>query len=67
MHATEIILIFRSKMHINLNLAMVFLLQEDRFSKCDTCVKINGLLERMGSRADPDIKKRKQEHLKVVE
>ena len=29
--------------------------------------KINGLLERMGSRADPDIKKRKQEHLKVVE
>ena len=45
---------------------MVFLLQEDRFSKCDTCVKINGLLERVGSRADPDIMKRKQEHLKVV-
>lgn len=65
MHATEIILTLNSRMHINL--AMVFLLQEDRFSKCDTCVKVNGLLERMGSRADPDIMKRKQEHLKVVE
>ena len=48
-------------------LEMVSSLQDDRFSKCDTCVKINGLLERMGARADPDFKKTKQEHLKVVE
>jgi len=51
---------------INL-LAMVSLLQDDRCSKCDTRVKINRLLKRMGARADPDLKKTKQEHLKVVE
>lgn len=48
---------------------MVSLLQDDRFSKCDTRVKIKRLLKRMGARApaDPDLKKTKQEHLKVVE
>lgn len=45
---------------------MVSLLQDDGCSKCDTRVKINRFLKRMGARADPDLKKTKQEHLKLV-
>ena len=52
---------------IQLGLRLLILLQENRFSKCDTCVKINDQLERGTKQRKPEVMKSKREHMAMVE